>query len=128
MAKLMDKLLPAFCMNNGLDIDLLSQDEEVVKAYKTDPLVHDRTSARLGMFILSKGEMVISQASNNKVPILVMIGSKEGIVNKEAVDNYCEQASFVDYKVWPDLYHEIHNEPQKEQVFKHTLTWIKHHL
>ncbi len=128
MAKTMEKLLPSFCMNNGLNRDMLSQDKEVIKAYDADPLVHDRTSARLGMFILSSGDMVLSQAKENRNSILVMIGLNEGIVSKEAVDEFCGLAPKVDYKKWPDLYHEIHNEPQKEEVFKHTLSWINNRI
>jgi len=57
-----------------------------------------------------------------------MIGSDEGIVNKAAVDQFSKNAPLVDYKVWPGLFHEIHNEPQKQQVFNHTLNWIKAHF
>lgn len=128
LAKIMDRLLPSFCMDNGLDTNQLSQDKEVVKTYLADPLVHDRISARLGMFILSKGEWVLSKASQNKNPLLVMIGSDEGIVSKDAVDKYCQITPGVDYKVWSNLYHEIHNEPQKEEVFKFTLSWLKKNI
>ncbi len=32
------------------------------------------------------------------------------------------------YKIWDGLYHEVHNEPEKDQVFKFTLDWIKNHM
>jgi alpha-beta hydrolase superfamily lysophospholipase len=31
----------------------------------------------------------------------------------------------VTHREWPGLFHEIHNEPEKEQVFEFTLAWMK---
>ena len=47
-AKVMDRLLPTVSMSNGLDRNGLSQDQAVVQAYATDPLVHDRISSAPG--------------------------------------------------------------------------------
>ncbi|MDK2979955.1 MAG: hypothetical protein PWQ55_302 [Chloroflexota bacterium] len=128
LAKLMNVILPSFSMENGLDAGLLSHDPAVVQAYVTDPLVHSRISARLGLMLLDHGNWILAHASENRNPLLVMIGSQEGIVSKEAVDQFCQLAPNVTYKVWPDLFHEIHNEPQKQEFFKFTERWIEERL
>ncbi|MCJ7518231.1 MAG: hypothetical protein MUO42_00975 [Anaerolineaceae bacterium] len=56
--------------------------------------------------------------------MLVMVGSGEGIVNKEAIDQFCKNAPNITYMVWPDFYHELHNEPGKNQVFDYSLNWL----
>lgn len=128
LAKVMNNLMPSFTMDNGLDVNQLSRDRSVVEAYVADPLVHKLISAKMGMLFLVNGDWVLEHAAENRVKILLMIGSDEGIVNKAAVDQFSKNAPLVDYKVWPGLFHEIHNEPQKQQVFNHTLNWIKAHF
>jgi acylglycerol lipase len=128
MAVLMNAVMPTFTMNNGLDVNQLSRDKKVVEAYTTDPLVHRLVSARLGLFIIRHGEWILAHAKDNKNDMLVMIGSKEGIVDKVAVDQFCQLAPHVDYKVWPELFHEIHNEPEKNEVYQYTKKWIYAHL
>jgi len=124
LAKLMNTLLPSFTMDNGLEVKQLSRDEQVVHAYITDPLVHKKVSARLGWMIIQCGAWILSHAQQNTNEMLVMIGSNEGIVSKEAVDNFCRLAPKVEYKVWPELFHEIHNEPEKQEVFDFSLAWL----
>lgn len=128
LAKMMNSLAPTFTMDNGLDVNQLSRDKNVIKAYVNDPLVTKLISARLAMMILTKGDWILSHAPQNTNEILVMIGSEEGIVNKGAVDRFCQVSPHVDYKIWPELYHEIHNEPEKMGVFKYTLEWIMQHI
>jgi alpha-beta hydrolase superfamily lysophospholipase len=60
--------------------------------------------------------------------MLVMIGSQEGIVSKNAVDEFCRIAPNVTYKIWPDLFHEIHNEAEKMDVFDFTKDWMDENL
>ena len=124
LAKVMNTLLPSFTMDNGLDVNQLSRDRRVVDAYTADPLVHKLISARLGLLVISQGDWIMAHAAENKNKTLLMIGSQEGIVSKDAVDRFCKVAPHVDYKVWPGLFHEIHNEPEKQDVFKYTLNWI----
>ena len=124
----MDKIMPSFKMDNGLDANLLSHDKYVVSAYVSDPLVHKMISARMGLLFIDHGDWILEHAAENTVDILLMIGGNEGIVDKASVDRFAKTAPRVDYKVWPDLFHEIHNEPEKKDVFAYTLKWLKNHL
>ena len=128
LAKIMNSILPAFQMDNGLDVNRLSHDKKVVDAYVADPLVHKLISARLGMLFISQGDWIMAQAAENKTEILLMIGSNEGIVDKDSVDQFSRVAPHVEYKVWPDLFHEIHNEPAKQEVYAYTLKWLEKHI
>jgi alpha-beta hydrolase superfamily lysophospholipase len=128
LAKFMNRISPAFSMENGLDVAQLSRDEQVVQAYVNDALVHSRISARLGLMMLSQGDWILEHAPENQNRMLVMIGSQEGIVSKDAVDKFCQIAPNVTYKVWPDLFHEIHNEAENLQVFAFTKKWMDERL
>jgi acylglycerol lipase len=124
LAKLMDKIFPTFTMDNGLNSKYLSRDPEVVNAYNTDPLVHRKISARSGMMVMNRGQWILENAIDNKNKMLIMIGSDEGIVNKESVEKFYELCPSITYKVWPGLYHELHNEPEKDQIFDFSLKWL----
>jgi alpha-beta hydrolase superfamily lysophospholipase len=124
LAKMMDRFMPSFSMDNDIDVNLLSHDKEVVQAYISDPLVHNKVSARLGMVLLGQGDWILKHAPENINETLVMVGTDEGIVSKDAIQHYCEIAPHTTLKKWPDLYHELHNEPEKEAVFDYTMKWI----
>ena len=128
LAKIMDKILPSFSMDNGINPKLLSRDPHVVENYVNDPLVHRQISARSGMMVINRGQWILDHAKDNTNKILVMICSKEGIVNKESVDKFCDLTPNITYKIWPELYHELHNEPEKKQIFDFSLKWIMQNL
>ena len=48
LAGLLYSRLPELQLANGLDVTGLSRDPDVIARYQADPLVHDRTSVRLG--------------------------------------------------------------------------------
>lgn len=128
LAKIMDRIFPSFALDHGLHTELISKDKNIFKAYQSDPLVHRLVSARYGMMILDQGNYIISHASENVLPTLIMIGSEEGLVKTEAIEEFCQKAPLVELKYWPGLYHELHNEPEKDLVFHYALDWIKRRI
>jgi len=44
----------------------------------------------------------------------------------EATKEFAKQvAQDSTLKIWQDLYHELHNEPQKEEIMKYLIKWLK---
>lgn len=127
--KIMRRLWPALTLPNGLNQNHISRDPEVVKAYRTDPLVHDRLSARLGMDILEAGLWGLAHAGKFKPPLLLMHGEADHIVSVDGSREFAAKAKrSCELKVWPDFYHEIHNEPEKDDVFAYLLGWLDRHV
>jgi alpha-beta hydrolase superfamily lysophospholipase len=127
LAKVMDKLFPSFALDSGLKRNLLSRDVNVVNAYNSDPLVHGKTSSRLGMYIINTGSFVRENAEKVSIPTFVMVGSAEGIVSKNAIDTFCKNSELCEEKEWPGLYHELHNEPEKNDVLDFAFNWMEKH-
>ena len=128
LAKLMNRLFPTFLMDNGLNSKFLSREINIVNAYINDPLVHRKISARSGMMVINRGKWILDHAIDNKIKTLIMIGSDEGIVNKASVDKFCDLCPNLTYKVWPGFYHELHNEPEKKQIFDYSLKWMMQNI
>ena len=54
-----------------------------------------------------------------------MHGEEDKITSNAASAEFVEKASLVaEFKSWPVLYHEIHNEPEREEVLQFALDWI----
>lgn len=126
LAKVMSRLYPAFTMNNGLDWNYLSRDPSVAQRYKSDPLVHDRISARLGWDLLSLGPVMQAHAAEFPVPLLLVQGSADRLVSPAATAAFAKAvpADKLTYKVWEGFYHETHNEPEKQQVLQTMVDWL----
>ncbi len=128
LAKFMDKIFPKLSLDSGLDRSFLSRDKAVVDAYNADPLIFGKTSTRLGSFMIDQADYLRQNASQFPLPLLMMVGSEEKIVNKSEIDQFMTKVPSGTYKVWDGLYHELHNEPEKQEVFDYTLDWIKENL
>jgi alpha-beta hydrolase superfamily lysophospholipase len=116
-------------MSNGLDRSGLSRDQKVVAAYNTDPLVHDRVSARLGMDIIQSGSWLLSHPMPLYPPILLMHGTLDRIVSPQATQAFAQSlTSNFTFKLWEGFYHELHNEPEKQEVLTFILNWMNNHL
>lgn len=130
LARLLNKIMPAFTMENDLDLDALSRDENVVKAYKDDPLVTGKISARLGLELLGKGSWIFANAGALNIPLLLMQGSEDRIVDPKCSAKFgaCAPKQWITFKEWQGFYHELHNEPEKKDVLDHQLSWITKQL
>jgi alpha-beta hydrolase superfamily lysophospholipase len=129
LGKIMNTIFPGFAQASGLETSALSHDAEVVKAYENDPLVHDRISARLFVNTFDTGLWALNHAEEIPMPLLLMHGGADRITSPEASRQFAESAGEkVTLRIWDDLYHEIHNEPEKGEVFEFMIDWMNSQL
>lgn len=110
-----------------LPASAISRDPAVVAAYENDPLVYrgaprtDRATAWDGAFRLVQEGMESITA-----PILIMHGTADLLTPAEGSRRLHERVSSADktLKLYEGLYHEILNEPEKEQVVAYLLAWL----
>jgi alpha-beta hydrolase superfamily lysophospholipase len=118
------KFMPAFTQPNGLEVNNLSHDKAIIDAYLADPLVHNLVSGVVGIGIIEWGEWLLDGLKSSSVPLVLMHGEEDILTNFEASKIFCEKNNVL-FKGWPKLYHEIHNEFEKEQVLEYALDWMK---
>lgn len=124
--RLLRHLLPNLRLPNGLAVHFLSHDPGVVAAYQRDPLVHNLLSAGAGIALLEGANWLDRYAGETPVPLLLMHGGADKITSAPATRELAARLTGnVKHHEWPDLYHEIHNEPEKEAVFAYTLAWME---
>ena len=125
LGKVMYTLWPSLSLWNELDTNALSNDQAVVDAYEQDPLVHDRISSRMGIDMLTSGEWVLENAASFPLPLLLMHGGGDRVCSPGASREFALTAGkFCTLKIWDGLAHELHNEPEKEDVLSYMLDWI----
>jgi alpha-beta hydrolase superfamily lysophospholipase len=119
-------LLPNLAVNNGLKVDWISRDSGVVQAYAADPLVHDRITGRLGLFVARQGPAVIAAAPRWTTPTLLMWAGSDRCVSPRGSAAFAAGApgSAVTVREWPGLFHEIFNEPEQGEVLKVLDDWL----
>ena len=124
--KILNKLAPTFVMANGLELAAISRDPATVAAYQADPLVHDKMSARLGMDILQQGEWAIEHAGEfPPIPLLLVHGACDRLTSAPATEEFAKKVKGnVTLKLWPECYHETHNDPEKAEVIAYMIAWL----
>ena len=128
MASIMKNILPGLAQPSGLVVDHISHDREVVEKYAADPLVHDRISVSLFHSAMSSAAHSLAHAGELKVPLLLMHGSDDKICSPEGSRIFASKASLAELKIWDGGYHELHNEPFKQEVFEYLVKWINGRL
>ncbi|WP_322791631.1 alpha/beta hydrolase [Bellilinea sp.] len=124
--KILNRLVPSTALNNGLKLEGLSKDPKVIQAYKSDPLVHPWISARLAIQLIETGEWIRENGEQIQVPVLLLHGNADQLTAVEGSRELAEKnRKYVTYIEWEGGYHELHNEPDKEQVFQVILKWLE---
>ncbi len=123
-------LAPNLAVGNGLDPAWVSRDPAVVQAYRDDPLVHDRISARLVRFMADEGQGVRALAPRWALPTLLLWAGADRCVAPAGSAELAAAApsAQVQAQVFPALAHEIFNEPEKDQVLAVLGHWLDTHF
>jgi alpha-beta hydrolase superfamily lysophospholipase len=127
IAKALGKVMPGLPVEQ-LPTDAVSRDPEVVAAYNADPLVyHGKLPAGIGRALLSVGETMPRRASALTAPLLVVHGEQDKLIPVAGSHHLLECVASEDahLKVYPELYHEVFNEPERAVVLDDVTSWIE---
>jgi alpha-beta hydrolase superfamily lysophospholipase len=126
LVSFLPKIAPDLRVGNGVKPQFISHDPAVVAAYKADPLVHDRISARLARFIAEAGPQTLALAPQWTVPTLLMYAGDDRLINPEGSRAFGAMApkDVVTTQCFENLYHEIFNEQDATPVFAALKTWL----
>jgi alpha-beta hydrolase superfamily lysophospholipase len=129
-AKVLGALVPGLPVQE-LDVAAISRDPAVVQAYNDDPLVyHGKVPAGVGRALLQVGETMPRRAPALTAPLLVVHGSDDRLIPVDGSRHLveCVGSTDVELKVYPGLYHEVFNEPERDQVLGDVVSWILNRL
>lgn len=130
LGKAVGSILPDLPIEQ-IDADYVSRDPKVVADYKADPLVYrGKIPAGIGKALLVVGETMERKAPGITAPLLVVHGEDDQLVSAEGSRRLveCIGSTDVELKVYPELYHEVFNEPERDQVLDDVTSWIQARL
>ncbi len=127
LGRLGQRIVPTLSMPMGLPQDGLSRDPEVVRRYAEDPLVEANVTAGLGGAMVDAIARTAACPGRVSVPLLALHGGADPICSAAATEAYMAGVTAVGsrYKVYPELRHEVLNEPEGGQVRDEILAWWK---
>ncbi len=130
ISRLLSRIYPTFTMATQLEVKALSRDPEVVQAYQEDPLVHSRGSARMGTELLKTAEWIQAHAEEWTLPLLLIHGLKDRLVNPEDSRRFFENVVVQDkaFLELPEGFHEPHNDFDQAFVLTKVGDWIEAHI
>ena len=119
-------LAPDLRVGNGLKPTWISRDAGVVQAYVDDPRVHDRITPRLVRFMQDSGAQVQAQAQRWQLPTLLLWAGADRCVAPRGSVAFAAAApaAVVSSQAYPELFHEIFNEPERAQVLTRLMQWL----
>jgi len=131
LARFMNRLWPSYSEAAGLNAaDLFRPAEEATAVYRGDPYVHDAISVRFFTAIHAAGLWSLAHADRLAVPLLLMHGTADRITSFEASRQFAETTpqELCTFRAWEDGYHELHNEPFRQEVIESMIAWTNERL
>jgi len=130
VANIVSTFAPTLMFSKVAEPSALSRDPKVPEAYINDPLVSTTVSARWFTSVLAAHADTHARASALSLPALIMQSGDDHVTDPAKTRSWVADApsDLVDYVEWEGLYHEMFNEPEKEQVFERVEAWLDERL
>jgi alpha-beta hydrolase superfamily lysophospholipase len=128
LAKILGSVAPKFTMDSGLDPETISKDPEVVSRYVNDPLVHKTVTTGFANSSIHEISWINQHVGEWKLPLLLMHGELDILGYPQGSQEFASKVQGdCTLKIWPGLKHEVHNEPEKQEVFEYLRQWLDMH-
>lgn len=125
LGKMLTSTYPRFSQPNGLILENISKDKEVVKAYVEDPHVHNRISVGLFSQITNASSNAMDHADDIKKKGLIYHGNGDRIIDWKSSKMFAEKCKDAEWHELENVYHEPHNDLEKGQVLELIAKWIE---
>lgn len=129
LASALTRVLPAVPFSHAVDPDALSRDPEIVRAYREDPLVHDRITPRFFTEVSSAMGLVLQHSDRIASPLLFMLPGADRVVDTQRTLAFARSISATDVsiQVYPGHFHELLNEPDRAAIVRDIRDWLIDH-
>jgi lysophospholipase len=125
-ARLLSKIWPTLSLANELDAKAISRDPAVVAAYEADPLVFGTLTPRWFTEMEAAQLRLREGLSTIKLPLHLMLSEADRICDPKAARAVYEAYSGPKtLALYPPLFHELFNEPEKTQVLDELVAWLE---
>src|SRR5262249_14748641 len=123
-------IVPRMRLANEINPGHLSRDPEGGRAYAEDLLVRRVVSARWFSEATRAMRSMPEEVPRIQVPVLMLHGTEDKVASVDATRDVFDRIGSRDkeLKLYPGLYHELFNEPEKQDIFQTVGGWLSGHL
>lgn len=126
-ASVLGTITPKVRVPSNITGEQLSRDASVGEAYFADELVETKATTRFGKAVFAEQARLADRHGSITIQTLVIHGADDELVQPSASASLAASDA-VERKVYPGLRHEMHNEPEAEQVLGDVADWIDRKL
>jgi alpha-beta hydrolase superfamily lysophospholipase len=121
---------PMTYFGSDFDAAMFTRDTVMAKRIDNDPLEVRSFTAKFYQAILRSMIYVNLMARRIKLPILMLLAGKDTMVSAEAGEQYFKKIRSKDkeLKWYPDMFHALYVDKDRETVFKDIVNWLTNHL
>ncbi|EIT85529.1 alpha/beta hydrolase [Fictibacillus macauensis ZFHKF-1] len=128
LSRILNVTLPTVRFHAGLKPQNKTRNQMVLARDEQDPLLVEAVSVRWYRELVEAMTNAHAHAAHfPEIPLFVMQAGDDKIVEKSSVYNWFKEVGHSDklYKEYPGLYHELLNEPEREDVFNDVLCYFQ---
>lgn len=128
VSKVLDKVTPSMRFPSPLKPEMITRNEKVIDQDRQDPLILDKVSVRWYHEFRRAIKLNFKHVDDfPDIPLLVMQAEEDKMVDIEKTKAWFNQVDLKEkqYKQWPNLYHELYNEPEWKEVYQYTINFVE---
>ncbi|HYT71806.1 MAG TPA: alpha/beta hydrolase [Gemmatimonadales bacterium] len=128
-ARVLADLWPTVRVPANLDAEHLSRDPAINRAYAEDPAVHDVMTPGAWREIRWAQRAVVADGYRIECPLLFLLAGEDRIVDAHLARAFADGLkSAVQVRWYPEMYHEILHDPQRERALGDILAFAAGHV
>ena len=111
----------------GIETKDLTRNDEVIEETKQDGLMLKKVTYKWYNIVLETMKDTVQHFKDiQSMPTLLMYGTEDKLLELRSFNELKNNLNTNEFyfKVWEGFYHEIHNEPERDQVMRYVLTFL----
>ncbi|MFX1605843.1 MAG: alpha/beta hydrolase [Promethearchaeota archaeon] len=110
----------------GIEYSDVSRNSEHIKRLENDPLRVNVVTPRFGMELLKASKEALRSAPDIILPVILQQAGADKVVDPEKSREFFENLGSKDktWHLYDGLYHQLHAEPEKDQVLGDLYNWL----
>lgn len=130
LAKILSLLNVKMYYEDEVDLADGSRSPDVIKRHETDPLRVSGVTPRFGIEALRASEQTFEEGGRIALPVFYQQAGEDKLISPERSKEFFETISSKDktFRMYEGLYHELHEEPEKDVVLADMYAWLQKRL
>ena len=125
LAGILNRVAPKLNLGNDVPATEVTRHPDIQREYASDPLVFHTVTPRWFFEMEAARERVLAHAPRYTVPALFIWGTADKIVSPDSVAKLAaDWPAPKQVTPLPGLYHEVMNEPERDEVIARVLGWL----